>query len=115
DISGDALPNFFFITPDTCHDGHDTPCATSSAVPPCAPRNAAAGGLVSADCWLQANLAPLVSYLNAHNGVLFITFDEAANSDTSGCCTGGIGGTTGFCGRGGPLALRPGGGRRATT
>src|SRR6202011_64731 len=108
DISGDALPNFFFVTRDTCHDGHDTPCAGRSAVPPCAPRNAAAGGLTSADCWLQANLAPLVTYLNAHNGVLFITFDEAANTDTTGCCTGGLGGTAGFGGRVGLLALGPG-------
>jgi MYXO-CTERM domain-containing protein len=108
DISGNTLPNFFFITPDTCHDGHDTPCAGGSAVPPCAPRNAAAGGLVSADCWLQANLASLVTYLNAHNGVLFITFDEGANSDTTGCCTGGVGGAAGFGGRVGLLALGPG-------
>ena len=108
DISGNTLPNFFLITPDTCHDGHDTPCATGSAVPPCAPRNATAGGLTSADCWLQANLAPLVTYLNAHNGLLLITFDEAANTDTTGCCTGGLGGTAGFGGRVGLLALGPG-------
>lgn len=108
DLSGNSLPNYFFITPDTCHDGHDSPCAAGSPVPSCGARNAAAGGLVSADCWLSANLAPLVTYLTSHNGVLFITFDEGATSDTSGCCTGGPGGAAGFGGRVGLLALGAG-------
>ncbi|MBV9101835.1 MAG: hypothetical protein JOZ46_10465 [Candidatus Dormibacteraeota bacterium] len=108
DIGGNTLPNFFFITPDTCHDGHDSPCAAGSPVPSCGARNAAAGGLVSADCWLAASLPSIVTYLTAHNGVLLITFDEGATSDTSGCCTGGPGGAAGFGGRVGLLALGAG-------
>lgn len=96
-ISTDTVPAFSFITPDTCHDGHDSPCADGEP-----------GGLVSADAWLQQQLPPLITYLTAHNGLLLVTFDEGAISDTSGCCTGGPGGGPGFGGRVGLLALGSG-------
>jgi hypothetical protein len=98
DIAGNALPAFSFITPDTCHDGHDTPCAGGTGP----------GGLASADAWLSQQVPSLLSYLTAHNGLLLITFDEGAASDTSGCCTGGPGGTAGIGGRVGLLALGSG-------
>jgi phosphatidylinositol-3-phosphatase len=97
DLSTDALPNFSFVTPDTCHDGHDNPCSNGST-----------GGLVSADAWLQSNVPPLLSYLNGHHGLLIVTFDEAANTDVSGCCHGGPGGQRGEGGLVGLLALGPG-------
>jgi phospholipase C len=96
DLLGDSLPAFAFITPDTCHDGHDNPCADGSI-----------GGLAAADAWLAQNVPPLLDYLQAHNGLLLITFDEASTSDTSGCCTGGPGGGPGAGGRVGLLALSP--------
>jgi len=98
DIAGNAVPNYAFITPDTCHDGHDTPtCSDGSA-----------GGLVSADAWLSANVPPILSYIKAHDGLLLITFDEGSNTDVSGCCTGGPGGTQGRGGLVGLVALGPG-------
>ncbi|MBV8196318.1 MAG: hypothetical protein JOY80_12430 [Candidatus Dormibacteraeota bacterium] len=117
DITNDSVPNFFFITPDTCHDGHDAPCANGSAMPAfCSTgaggpaQSAAVGGLTAADCWLQANLPSLLQYLYAHDGVLFITTDEGSANppDTSGCCTGGQGGQMGVGGKVGLLALGPG-------
>jgi hypothetical protein len=77
-----AVPNYVFITPDTCDDGHDAPCADGRP-----------GGLVSADAWLRANV-PLILRSAAYrdHGALFITFDEASNSDMSGCCATGISG-----------------------
>lgn len=114
DIAGNTVPNYFFITPDTCHDGHDSPCASGSPMPASCTTGggpaqaAAAGGLIAADCWLQANLPPLLAYLNAHDGLLFITTDEGSVNDTSGCCTGGPGGQPGFGGKVGLLALGPG-------
>jgi hypothetical protein len=77
----DAVPNYVFITPDTCNDGHDAPCADGRP-----------GGLVSADVWLQANV-PLIlnSPAFADRGALVITFDEAApQDDSSGCCASGV-------------------------
>ncbi|MFN2582192.1 MAG: alkaline phosphatase family protein [Candidatus Dormibacteria bacterium] len=99
DLSSNSLPDYFFITPDTCHDGHDGPtCA-----------NGQSGGLVAADTWLENNLPSLLAYLNANDGVLFITFDEGnPTGDETGCCTGGQGGTQGFGGKVGLLALGAG-------
>ena len=99
DLAAGTLPSFSFITPDTCHDGHDAPCA-----------NGAPGGLVSADAWLQTEVPPLLSYLRAHNGLLIITFDENGftGGPPFGCCHGGILGTKGFGGRVGLLALGAG-------
>ncbi|HYL05922.1 MAG TPA: alkaline phosphatase family protein [Thermoanaerobaculia bacterium] len=94
DLAGDSLPAFSFIAPDTCHDGHDNPCADGSA-----------GGLARADLWLSQNVPALLTYLLSHNGLLLITFDEASTTDTSGCCTGGPGGGQGAGGRVGLLAL----------
>lgn len=99
DLQNDTLPRFSFITPDTCHDGHDDPCSDGQP-----------GGLVSADLWLQQNVPSLLAYLDAHNGLLLITFDE--NGVTAGlplgCCSGGPGGVApGFGGQVGLLALSP--------
>ena len=89
DLANDTLPAFSFVTPDTCHDGHDAPC--SSGAP---------GGLTSADQWLAHELPPLIAYLQAHRGLLVVNFDEG-NPATTGqtpcpTCAGlGLGGRTG--------------------
>jgi phospholipase C len=98
DFAADTLPQFSFITPDTCHDGHDDPCSDGQP-----------GGLVSADRWLQPNVETLLAYLWQHNGLLLVTFDENGVTDGPpfGCCTGGPGSAPGFGGRVGLLALSP--------
>ena len=79
DVKADRVPSFSFITPDTCHDGHDMPTCAGGAP----------GGLKAADKWLTENVPSLLAYLTAHNGLLIITSDEAGTSDFSGCCSGG--------------------------
>jgi hypothetical protein len=72
-----TTPNYVFITPDLCNDGHDAPCA-----------NGQAGGLVQADQFLREWVPRITSspaFLN-QAGLLLITFDEAASSDASSCC-----------------------------
>jgi phospholipase C len=96
DFAHGRIPNYVFIIPDTCHDGHDDPCAGSTT-----------GGLATADAWLQKNVPPILSYVMSHNGLLVITFDEGATSDTAGCCGAGPLGTPGFGGDVGLLALSP--------
>ena len=97
DLARNRLPQFSFITPDTCHDGHDAPCS-----------NGAPGGLVSADKWFSEHIPSLLSYLWAHHGLLVITSDESDVTDLSGCCSGGLLGLLpGFGGRIGLLALSP--------
>lgn len=97
DIARDELPGFSFITPDTCHDGHDAPCS-----------NGEPGGLVSADKWFSQNIPALLDYLWGHDGLLVITSEESGITDLSGCCSGGLLGLLpGFGGKVGLLALSP--------
>ena len=81
-----TTPNYAFITPDTCHDGHDSPCTGVDANQP----GAKQGGLVSADDWLSTEV-PMILHSKAFttpgvNSLLIITFDENGFSDVQGCC-----------------------------
>ena len=72
--------NYVFITPNLCHDGHDSPCVDGEP-----------GGLKSADAFLRQWVPQiLASPAYQHDGLLLILFDEAdfsgANADTSACC-----------------------------
>jgi MYXO-CTERM domain-containing protein len=96
DLVHNALPAYSFISPDTCNDGHDAPC-----------KDGRPGGLTTADRFLSSNLPQLLAYLQAHDGVLFITTDEASASTIGGCCHGGPAGQQGFGGQIGLLALGP--------
>jgi hypothetical protein len=91
-----TTPEFVFITPNLCHDGHDAPCA-----------NGEPGGLVSADNFL-AQTVPAILNSPAYNrdGLLAIIFDEAATSDASSCCNEQSGPNTVL-----PGITGPGGGR----
>ncbi len=75
--------NLTYITPNLCHDGHDTPCV-----------NGEPGGLVSADRFL-ATWVPKIQASPAYqkDGLLIVTFDESDSpeSDASACCGEGPG------------------------
>jgi len=70
--------NLTYITPNLCHDGHDTPCVDGEP-----------GGLVSADRFL-ATWVPKIQASAAYrrDGLLIVTFDESDSpqSDASACC-----------------------------
>lgn len=89
-----TTPDFAFITPDLCHDGHDAPC-----------RNGEPGGLVSADTFLRT-WVPRITASPAFrkDGLLIITFDEG--TDAKACC-----GEQGLPGGPPPGQYGPGGGR----
>jgi phosphoesterase family protein len=63
----ETTPNFVFITPNLCDDGHDAPC-----------KNGQPGGLVSADAFLQKWI-PLIQASRAYqkDGLIVINFDES--------------------------------------
>src|SRR5665213_3676468 len=94
--SAATTANYSFITPDLCHDGHNSPC-----------RNGEPGGLVSADAFL-AHWIPIIMKSPAYRdaGLIIITFDEAASADASACCNEPSGPNTKL-----PGAHGPGGGR----
>ncbi|MEP7187212.1 MAG: alkaline phosphatase family protein [Rhodanobacter sp.] len=88
-----TTPNFAFIAPGLCHDGHDAPCA-----------NGEPGGLVSADRFLRTWVPRIVnSPAFRRDGLLVITFDEGG--DAAACC-----GETGLPGGPQPGKVGPGGG-----
>lgn len=78
-----TTPNLSMITPNLCHDGHDSPCVDGQP-----------GGLTSADAWLK-QYVPMITSSPAfrQDGVLVITFDESDSpqSDASACCGEGPG------------------------
>jgi hypothetical protein len=78
-----STPSLSYITPNLCHDGHDTPCVDGQS-----------GGLASADTWLR-QWVPRITSSPAFrkDGVLVITFDESDSpaSDASACCGEGPG------------------------
>jgi phosphatidylinositol-3-phosphatase len=69
-------PNLSFIVPSVCNDGHDIPkCADGTP-----------GGLPAADAWLKIWVPRiLASPAFKQDGLLIVTFDEAAR-DASACC-----------------------------
>lgn len=95
---------FTFITPDLCNDGHDSPCQGKDSV------GSNAGSLVSANHFLSVWI-PRIEKSPAYkqNGIIIITSDESATSDTSSCCNEKPGPTDPSPGLGGP-----GGGRVGT-
>jgi hypothetical protein len=74
--SESTTPDYAFITPDLCNDGHDTPCADGGP-----------GGMTQANGFL-ASLIPEIMASPAYRdrGLIIVTFDEAETDDTSACC-----------------------------
>jgi phospholipase C len=93
-----TTPNLSMITPNLCHDGHDSPCVDGQP-----------GGLASADKWLR-QWVPIITSSAAFNkdGILVIAFDESDSpqSDSTACCGEGPGPNSPLAGIAGP-----GGGR----
>jgi hypothetical protein len=67
--SGQALvqgtpAQYTFISPNVCNDMHgDSACPSGDPI-------------ALGDTWLAANLPPLIDYVNAHSGVIFVVWDE---------------------------------------
>ncbi len=72
-----TTPNFSFITPGLCNDGHNTNCA-----------NGDPGGLAQINTFLPGLINEIqASAAYRDNGLIVVTFDEAdAGDDHSSCC-----------------------------
>jgi hypothetical protein len=94
-----TTPNYVFITPNLCHDGHDSPCSGSNEP----------GGLTSANAFLKQWIPRILdSPAYRDGGLVVINFDEASTGDASACCGEKTGPNT--PNNGGPQP-GPGGGR----
>ncbi|MDT7570003.1 MAG: hypothetical protein QOE05_177 [Actinomycetota bacterium] len=94
-----TTPNFSWITPDLCSDGHDEPCVDGRP-----------GGLKSINDFL-AVWVPRITSSPAYkkDGLLVITFDEAdVSGDAEACCDNPTGPNTPMPGISGPGGGRPG-------
>ena len=81
--STSTTPNLSYITPNLCHDGHDSPCVDGHP-----------GGLASADAWLKTWVPKILSSpAFGADDELIITADEADSpqSDATACCGEGPG------------------------
>jgi hypothetical protein len=100
-----TTPNYAFITPNLCSDGHDSPCV-----------NGRPGGLKSANAFLR-HWIPRIrgSPAYRHRGLVIVTFDEAEGSgtdaDSSACCNEPTGPNLVPPDTPGGLSPGPGGGR----
>ena len=76
-----TTPNYVFITPNLCHDGHDVFGHDKKCI------DGQPGGLFAADKFLM-DIVPkiLASPAYRHDGLLIVTFDEADFGDASACC-----------------------------
>jgi len=76
-----TTPQFSFIVPNLCDDGHDAPCAGRDAT------GSNAGGLTSVDHFL-ATYVPKIEASPAfqNDGLLLILADESDGQDATSCC-----------------------------
>jgi hypothetical protein len=68
DLASGDLANYNFITPDLCHDMHGARGCPSSNV------------IRMGDDWLAGFLPPLIDFVHAEGGVIFITWEEAGDT-----------------------------------
>jgi phospholipase C len=69
DLANAQMPAYSFIIPNVCDDGHGASGCPYSDTP--------ANEVKAADGWLAGNLPAMITYANAHHGVIFIAWDES--------------------------------------
>jgi phosphatidylinositol-3-phosphatase len=68
DLANHTVANYVFITPNQCNDMHgQSGCPDSNTIR-------------AGDSWLAANLPALISFANANDGVIFLTWDEGEST-----------------------------------
>jgi phosphatidylinositol-3-phosphatase len=68
DMANNTVAAYNFITPNQCHDMHSNSCTGSS------------DPIKQGDTWLSQNVPAILTYINAHQGVLLIVWDEPVGS-----------------------------------
>lgn len=78
DLTAMDVANYTFITPDLCNDMHGDSACTNG----CTSGLTINACIAAGDSWLAANVPPIIDFMNAHGGVLFIVWDEPALATT---------------------------------
>ena len=76
-----TTPNYSWITPNLCDDGHDASCAGTNL------DGTKIGGLYATDLWLH-HYVPMIMASPAYkaNGLIIVTWDESETEDGGSCC-----------------------------
>ncbi|MFL6263484.1 MAG: alkaline phosphatase family protein [Thermoanaerobaculia bacterium] len=86
DLAANNMADYVFITPNQCHDMHgQTGCPSSNTIK-------------SGDDWLKAELPRIINWVNLHNGVIFIVWDEGSSTSKIPFLAVGPGVKTGYTG-----------------
>jgi hypothetical protein len=73
DLAAATMPAYVFITPDLCNDMHgDASCPQGTNT------NA---NIQAGDTWLKNELPPILTYAQAHDSIVMITWDEGDSSN----------------------------------
>lgn len=73
DLQNNTVARYNFITPDLCNDMHgDSNCQQA---------NTDAANIKAGDDFLKNNLPPIIAYALAHDGYVFVTWDEGDNTN----------------------------------
>lgn len=108
DAAAAALPDFAWVSPDQCHDMHGIGTEGSS---PCTTPQTNKGLIAAGDAFLATWVPRILASPGwTDRSVIFVTWDEGADGDTSGCC-----GVTKGGGRVALLAITSGGPRTSAT
>ncbi len=73
DLKNNAVASFNFVTPNLCNDMHGDNA--------CPQLNNDAANIKAGDDWLKANLQPMIDYAFAHDGYVFLTWDEGDSTN----------------------------------
>jgi hypothetical protein len=74
DLAAGNMPAYVFITPNLCDDMHGASgCASSTAN----------GDIMAGDTWLSNELPRILAYANAHDGVVYLTWDEGSTNQST--------------------------------
>jgi hypothetical protein len=72
DLTANDVADYTFITPNLCDDMHGGLCSNGCV--------GVSGCVKAGDAWLKTNVPPIINYVNAHDGVLFLVWDEPESS-----------------------------------
>jgi hypothetical protein len=72
DLNANDVADYTFITPNLCNDMHGGIC-TNGCI-------GVSGCVQAGDAWLQTNVPPIIDYVNAHEGILILVWDEPETS-----------------------------------
>jgi hypothetical protein len=74
DLAAGTMPAYVFITPNLCNDMHGASGC---------PGNGTNGADIhNGDTWLSNELPAILAYANAHDSVVYLTWDEGSNNQT---------------------------------